>query len=149
MYSVNDLLPVLKDVLANIAVQADTSTGKHVEFQYFPSAPENPEYPFVQLGSLKETPLDTDMQLAHEVIFSLELVSRPHESRSPIDLGTYGECIRGCEWVRDGIHRQEQAFRDGGLSSIVEAIWIETNYIREPDTLTYRGIMVFKFLLDS
>ena len=122
MYSVNDLLPVLHDVLEAIAARARASDSKAVDFLYYPSPPESSSYPFVRLGSIKEAPEDTDLQLANEIMFSLEFVSRPHESRAPVDIGTFGECVMGCEWIRDGIHRQEQAFRDAGLTNIIDAV---------------------------
>lgn len=149
MYSVYDLLPVLNDVIQAIATQARADADKPVDFVYYPSPPESSTYPFAQLGSIKEMPEDTDLIRANEIMFSIEFVSRPNESRAAIDLGSYGECIWGCEWIRDGIHRQEQAFKNAGLANIIDAVWLETNYLQETDTLTYRGVMVYKVLIDS
>lgn len=131
-------LALQKGVVA--ALKADAGVSALVGTRVYDEPPQGVTMPYIRLGNIEPRPLRTDCGAASEVVFGVEVHSRPVAGRV--------EATQIAEAVVAALDEQESAVTVTGFD-LVSLFWLTQTVGRADDGESYLAIIAFEALIDG
>ncbi len=122
------------------ALKADAGVAALVGSRVYDEPPQGVTFPYVRLGNVDAYPLRSQCGSAADMVFSVEVHSRPNSGRV--------EATRIAEAVVDAMNENEAAVTVAGFT-LVYLHWVTTTVGRDDDGESYAAIVAFNARLDG
>lgn len=127
-------------VAVRAVLAADLPLSGLIAGRIYDEPPDDVEFPYVRFGDFEPQPFDTGDTEGAEIIFGLEIYSRPEAGRV--------EATQIAGACRRALHRKQDTIAVAGFH-LLELLWLTQTVGRKPDGKTYQGTLAFKATLDS